>query len=129
MSYNGESFVYDQIGNPTTYRGKTATWAYGRQLTSFDGNTFAYDARGRRTTKNDIAFAYDSNGNLVRQNNGLDFLYDHTGVFAVKYNGSTYFYRKDVLGNIAKPPDNSGAVSSVSVFSSIGNRKTVVWTY
>ena len=32
MSYDGETFAYDIIGNPTTYRGKTATWAYGRQL-------------------------------------------------------------------------------------------------
>ena len=31
MSYNGEAFVYDAIGNPTTYRGKNATWQYGRQ--------------------------------------------------------------------------------------------------
>ena len=61
MSYNGETFVYDQIGNPTTY---------------------------------------DSNGNLIKQSNGLDFFYDHAGVFAVKYDGSAYFYRKDVLGNV-----------------------------
>ena len=95
MCYNGEAFEYDVIGNPTIYRGKAATWAYGRQLTSFDCNTFAYDARGRRTAKNGITFTYDSNGNLIKQSNGLEFLYDHTGVFAVKHNNATYFYRKD----------------------------------
>ena len=110
MSYNGETFVYDQIGNPTTYRGKSAVWEYGRQLKSYDGNTFAYDARGRRTAKNGIAFTYDSNGNLIQQSNGLEFLYDHTGVFAVKHNGSTFFYQKDALGNIVKLLDNTGAV-------------------
>ena len=31
MAYNGEEFVYDTISNPTIYRGKVATWAYGRQ--------------------------------------------------------------------------------------------------
>ena len=36
LSYNGEAFVYDKIGNPTTYRGKAATWAYGRQLTAYN---------------------------------------------------------------------------------------------
>ena len=76
LSYGNEAFVYDTIGNPTTYRGKTATWAYGRQLISFDGNTFAYDARGRRTAKNGITFTYDSNGNLIKQSNGLEFPYD-----------------------------------------------------
>ena len=74
LSYGNEAFVYDQIGNPTTYRGKAATWAYGRQLTSYDGNTFTYDARGRRITKNGITFTYDSNGNLIKQSNGLEFL-------------------------------------------------------
>jgi len=64
MSYNGEAFEYDVIGNPSTYRGKTAVWEYGRQLKSYDGNTFAYDARGRRIAKNGITFTYDSNGNL-----------------------------------------------------------------
>ena len=100
MSYNGESFEYDVIGNPITYRGKTAVWEYGRQLKSYDGNTFAYDARGRRTAKNSITFTYDSNGNLINQSNGLEFLYDHTGVFAVKHNNATYFYRKDAQANI-----------------------------
>ena len=110
MSYNGEAFEYDVIGNPTTYRGKSATWAYGRQLTSFDGNTFAYDARGHRTAKNDITFTYDSNGNLIKQSNGLEFLYDHTGVFAVKHNNATYYYRKDAQSNIVELLDNNGSV-------------------
>ena len=79
-------------------------------MTSFDGNTFAYDARGRRTAKNGITFTYDSNGNLIKQSNGLEFFYDHTGVFAVKHNGSTYFYRKDAQANIVALLDETGAV-------------------
>lgn len=37
-------------------------------------------------------------------------MYDHTGVFAVKYGGSTYFYRKDAQVNIVALLDNTGAV-------------------
>ena len=110
MSYNGEAFVYDAIGNPTTYRGKNATWQYGRQLTSYDGNTFTYDARGRRTAKNGITFTYDSNGNLIKQSNGLEFFYDHTGVFAVKHNNATYFYRKNAQNDIIALLDSNGSV-------------------
>ncbi|MBE6534412.1 MAG: hypothetical protein E7678_05550 [Ruminococcaceae bacterium] len=110
LSCGDENFVYDMIGNPTTYRGKAATWAYGRQLTSFDGNTFTYDARGRRISKNDITFTYDSNGNLIKQSNGLEFFYDHTGVFAVKHNGLTYFYRKNAQQDIIAILDNYGNV-------------------
>jgi len=121
LSYNGEAFVYDLIGNPTTYRGKTATWAYGRQLTEYDGNTFAYDARGRRIAKNGITFTYDSNGNLIKQSDGLEFLYDHTGVFAVKHNNATYFYRKDAQANIVALLDNIGAVVVKYKYDAWGN--------
>ena len=126
LSYGDETFVYDVIGNPTTYRGKSATWAYGRQLTSFDGNTFAYDARGRRIGKNGITFTYDSNGNLIKQSNGLEFLYDHSGVFALKYNGSTYFYRKDAQANIVALLDNTGAVVVKYKYDAWGKCNTVV---
>ena len=110
VSFNGEEFIYDTIGNPTTYRGKVATWAYGRQLATYDGNTFTYDARGRRIAKNGITFTYDGNGNLIKQSDGLEFLYDHTGVFAIKHNNTTYFYRKDAQANIVALLDNTGAV-------------------
>ena len=38
------------------------------------------------------------------------FLYDHTGVFAVKHNNATYFYRKDAQSNIVALLDNTGAI-------------------
>ena len=126
MSFNGEAFEYDVIGNPITYRGKPATWSYGRELTSYDGNTFSYDARGRRTAKNSIKFTYDSNGNLIKQSNGLEFFYDHTGVFAVKYNGSTYFYRKDAQANIVALLDNSGAVVVKYKYDAWGKCQTTI---
>ena len=112
--------------DPATYRGKAATWQYGRQLTSYDGNTFSYDAAGRRTAKNGITFTYDSNGNLIKQSNGLEFLYDHTGVFAVKHNGSTYFYRKDAQANIVALLDNNGSVVVKYRYDAWGKCQTTV---
>lgn len=53
-SYNGESISYDAMGNPTSYRGATATW-FGRQLRSYTkGSTsvsYKYDENGLRTQK------------------------------------------------------------------------------
>ena len=40
----------------------------------------------------------------------MEFLYDHTGVFAVKHGTQTYFYRKDAQANIVALLDNTGAV-------------------
>ena len=126
LSYNGEAFEYDVIGNPTTYRGKSATWAYGRQLATYDGNTFSYDARGRRTAKNSITFTYDSNGNLIKQSNGLEFFYDHTGVFAVKYNNATYFYRKNAQNDIIALLDNTGTTVVKYKYDAWGKCQTTV---
>lgn len=92
--------IYDSLGNPVIYRDKRATWTRGRKLVSFDGNTFDYDAQGRRIKKNDTEFFYDSNGRLLKQSNGLEFFYDTTGLIGLKYDGSYYVYRKDIQGNI-----------------------------
>ena len=50
-SYDGESCVYDENGNPTTYRGKTLTWTRGRLLETYPSLaspnvtwTFTYNA-------------------------------------------------------------------------------------
>ena len=131
ISYNNEKtgfagFEYDEIGNPTVYRGKLASWGNGRQMVAFDGHTFAYDARGRRTRKDNITFTYDSDGNLIKQSNGLEFLYDHTGVFAVKYDNATYYYRKDAQGNVIALLDNTGAIVVKYVYDAWGNCLTTV---
>ena len=110
MSYGGQSCTYDVVGNPLTYRDKTLTWTNGRQLVGFDGHTFTYDGQGRRLTKDGISFTYDSNGRVIKQSNGLEFFYDHTGVAGVKYNTQTYFYRKDVQGNVIGLIDQNGVV-------------------
>ncbi len=39
-AYNGQAIEYDAQGNPTSDLGHTLTWEKGRQLKSFDGNTY-----------------------------------------------------------------------------------------
>ena len=120
-SYNGQSCVYDAIGNPTTYRGKTATWTRGRTLTAYDGNTFSYDATGRRLRKNSIKFYYDSEGTLLKQSNGLEFFYGADGLVAIKYGGLPYLCRKDMLGNILALLDSSGNIVVQYKYDAWGN--------
>ena len=120
-SYNGQSCVYDAIGNPTTYRGKTASWTRGRKLTAYDGNTFSYDATGRRLSKNSIKFYYDSEGTLLKQSNGLEFFYGADGLVAIKYGGLPYLCRKDMLGNILALLDSSGNIVVQYKYDAWGN--------
>ncbi|MBQ3115965.1 MAG: hypothetical protein IJC07_02945 [Clostridia bacterium] len=125
LSFNGEACVYDAIGNPTTYRGKTATWSNGRNMTAFDGHTFTYDGFGRRTTKDTLSFTYDRKGRLHSQSNGLTFGYDHTGVFGFAIGYDRYFYRKDIQGNIIAVLDINGTILARYVYDAWGNHKVV----
>jgi len=125
LSFDGEACVYDAIGNPTTYRGKTLMWEKGRRLLSCGEVNFTYDAQGRRQTKNGIAYTYGADGNIIAQNNGLDFYYDHTGVSAVRYDNAIYFYRKDAQGNIAAILDSAGNVVVRYIYDAWGNHAVV----
>ena len=108
LSYNGETFVYDGLGNPTTYRGKTLTWSKGRQLTNYNRTAFAYNGQGQRISKGNISYIYGSDGNLVSQSDGLSFMYDATGVVGIKYGNKYYAFRKDILGNVIGILDENG---------------------
>ena len=120
LEYHETLFEYDSIGNPTLYKGKNLKWEFGRELVMYDGNTFAYDARGRRISKNNMHFEYDYAGRLVKQYNKtttnskasevLEFMYDHTGLFAFKFDNSTYFYRKNAQNDIISILDSVGDV-------------------
>ena len=99
-SYNGESIVYDKIGNPTSYRGWGMTWQ-GRQLTKAVKDktvTFTYDSEGIRTSKSDgtNTTKYLLNGTqiLAQTTNGktLCFFYDQQGNRVGMADGSNHFY-------------------------------------
>ena len=124
MAYGNERSEYDGMGNPKVYRNKSCSWEKGRQLVSYDGNTFAYDGQGRRITKNGISYTYDSNGNLLKQTDGantLEFIYDESGVAGVKYDNKTYVYRKNAQGDIIAILDSAGAVVVKYVYDAWGN--------
>ena len=124
MAYGNERSEYDGMGNPKVYRNKSCSWEKGRQLVSYDGNTFAYDGQGRRITKNGISYTYDSNGNLLKQTDGantLEFIYDESGVAGVKYDNKTYVYRKNAQGDIIAILDSVGTVVVKYVYDAWGN--------
>ena len=126
VNYNGESVAYNVLGNPTSYRGNAIEWQYGTRLTKFGTTTFAYDGAGRRVSKGNISFTYDSNGRLLKQSNGLEFVYDNSGVIGVKYNNAQYFYRRDCQGNIIALIDSSGNVVVEYKYDAWGNHEAIV---
>lgn len=117
-SFNGQSFAYDDSGNPTTYRDHTLTWTFGRQLSSFGGITYTYDENGIRRSKTSngktTKYYTGSNNNVVYQSDGttsITFYYDRTdNVTGFKYNGNNYFYVKNLQNDIVAITDSNGNV-------------------
>ncbi len=125
VSYNGESCAYDKFNTPTIYRGKAVEWQYGKRLINYDGVTFGYDNSGRRLTKNNINYMYDSDGRVIKQSDGLSFWYDTAGVTGFITSKGYYFYRKDIQGNIIAIIDSSGAVVVRYEYDAWGNHKII----
>ncbi len=124
-NYNGELFTYNNFGSPTVYRGKALQWSYGKVLTNYDGVSFVYDGTGRRVNKNTISYVYDSAGNLIAQSNGLQFIYDNSGVAGVIYADKQYFYRKDAQGNIVAILDRDGNIVVKYIYDCWGNHAVI----
>ena len=125
VSYNGESFAYNNMGNPTVYRGKTAEWQCGNRLVKLGETMFVYDGHGRRIKKGETDYIYDSDGRIIAQSNGLEFVYDNSGIVGVRYEEEQYFYRRDVQGDITAILDNSGAVVVRYNYDAWGNHRVV----
>ena len=116
-SYNGESMVYDKIGNPTSYRGWGMTWQ-GRQLVKAEKDkklSFTYDSEGVRTSKTvgSTTTKYLLNGTqiLAQTTNGktLCFFYDQQGnrVGMADGNNHFYYYIYNVQGDVIALADAS----------------------
>ena len=124
ITYHGTGITYNALGNPTNYRGNAITWQYGKRLVQYGTTAFAYGV-GRRVSKGNITFTYDSEGRLLKQSNGLEFIYDNSGVIGVKYNNAQYFYRRDAQGNIIAIIDNNGNIVVQYNYDAWGNHKVL----
>lgn len=114
-SYNGGSIEYDMQGNPISYLGHTLSWEKGRQLKSFDGNAYTYNANGIRTSKTVGGIRHDyvlDGAKILREvwnGNTLTPLYDkENGVCGIEYNGTAYYFLKNLQGDVIALTDSTG---------------------
>ena len=132
VSYNGETIVYDVLGNPTSYRGNTLSWRFGKRLMSYGSNTFNYDAEGKRTQKNGVKFVYDTEGRLFTEFTETDnivYYYDNnSSVIAFSYQNMMYFYKKDLLGNVIEILDTNGNTVVKYTYDAWGNHTVADYT-
>ena len=125
--YDGQTITYDAIGNPLQYRGMNLTWSNGRELYSASKNgtttTYRYNKDGMRNRKylGDGTVIYQIQGSLIsgEQKIGqdeqslvyeLEYYYDSVGnILSMLYNGTEYYYLKNIQGDIIGILDGSGA--------------------
>ena len=105
--FDGKAIEYDAQGNPVKYLGHTLTWEKGRQLKSFDGNTYTYNANGICTSKtvNGIKHEYTLDGTKILREtwdgNTLVPLYDNEdSVCGIVYNNVPYYIIKNLQGDV-----------------------------
>ena len=134
-AYDGEAITYDAIGNPLSYCNGTRwtfTWVQGRRLASASDGTdsisYTYNADGVRTSKtvNGTKHTYYyASGKLLREtygSNTLDFFYSTSGQpYALKYNGTVYYYITNLQGDVMSIVDGSGAVAASYKYDPYGN--------
>ena len=108
--YNNESITYDTIGNPTSIGNKTLTWINGRELSTYQDNTnnitYKYNLDGIRTSKivNGIETKYYLEGSSIifedRNGNMIYYIYNGDELLGFIYNSNTYYYHKNIFGDI-----------------------------
>ena len=122
-----QSIAYDAQGNPTSYLGHTLTWEKGRQLKSYDTNTYKYNKDGIRISKtvNGVEHKYVlDNANIVKEtwgNNTLIPLYDLDGtVCGINYNGTAYYFYKNLQGDVVAITNDAGATVAKYTYDAWG---------
>ena len=135
VSYNGETFEYDELGNPTTCRGETFVWN-GRQLVQLGDCKYTYNANGIRTSKivNGIKTKFFLNGNKILAQNDGNKIYYHYGVdgivgFTLKLSDTIiydYIYKKNIQGDIIGIYDSNNALICKYIYDAWGNHKTLI---
>ena len=117
-SYDGKEITYDEIGNPLTYGDWELAWERGRQLSHLDTGehdiSYKYNESGLRTEKtvDGVRTEYIWDGTqLIYENNGSRetmYYYDAAGqLIGFVVNGSTYYYVRNVQGDIIKILDGN----------------------
>ena len=131
-SYNGSgTLAYNGYGNPEKWfkhgtngssLAYTLQWGPVSNLTTItdddtqDIYTYIYNNQGIRTEKiiNDVSHKYYLQGEqiIVEKigNNLIKFYYDGTGVCGFNYNGTDYYYQKNIQGDILKIFNGNGTL-------------------
>ena len=121
---SSDKSYYNANGKLTTYLGFSISFKEGGLISSYRSFNYEYDALGRRTKKGAITYTYSKNGLLTSQSDGISFIYDHSNqMIGIKKDYSTYYFRKNLQGDVIALLDIDGYVVVKYYYDAWGNHK------
>ena len=130
LSWDGTAMTYDAIGNMLTRGGTTYTWTQGRRLSGVENGKsikYLYDHTGARVKKtvDNTVTEYQWAGDLLlsEKTDGriIWYCYDsQANLISVTIRGITYFYVRNVQGDIIALVDAGGKVVVKYTYDSWG---------
>ena len=121
-SRNNKVITYDN-NYPTKIGDKVTIFTNGK-LTKYDSTSFTYDGYGRRLTKNNINYFYDSNNRLIKQyddSSYIEFIYIQNQLIGLNVNGTHYLYGRNILGDITHILSLDGEIVARYDYDAWGN--------
>ena len=111
------------VGNPWSYRGHTLEWSRIRLLTKWDDIEIDYNASGIRTRKGDTYYELDGDTIISETTCGdtIRYYYGNGGIVGFRYNGSRYYYEKNLQSDIVGIYDANGNKVGAYVYDAWGN--------
>ena len=108
------------------YRCHSLEWTKARKLARFGANTFEYNASGIRIKKNDTVYTL-AGTKILKETTGSNTItyYYGTGIAPIgfNYNGTDYYFRKNIQGDVVAIYDTDGDVVAKYVYDAWGNHK------
>ncbi len=123
--FNAQPISYDKLGNPIYYKGNSLEWTKARKLAKFGDNTFEYNAEGLRIKKNNKTYVLDGDKILSETdyNGTITYYYGNSGVIGFNYDGTDYYYRKNILGDVLEIYTANGVKVASYAYDAWGNHK------
>ena len=120
------------MGRPTTYRGMTTSWNKDGTLSNIGGK-YSYIRRNydgmffeRRIAVSPYNTIYTIvEGNKILVDNGLTFIYILEKLAGFIYNGTRYFYQRNIQGDITSIYNESGTLVAKYVYDAYGRHKVL----
>jgi len=131
--YNGEEIIYDEIGNPISYRdGMKMKWTSGNKLSQIikpnDEISYNYDYDGNRifkTVNGETTKFYYHDSKLIYQESQdcqMWFVYDmNKDVIGFMLNDDSYYYKKNIFNDVIGIVDEEGTTIAEYQYDAWGN--------